>query len=296
MLELHGWGDLQDELNGLSKQGKWEEMGELIADEILHTFAVVAEPEKLAAGLDERYGDVVDRLSFYAPYKSDPERWRAVMEQLKAGLTPRGPAPREVLGGRIPVLTPTTDQVAGSWAAARRAGRRATPLGAPRRGSGSCRASAGACPSWSWAGVPGATSTISLAGRPTASRTRSATERRTSAWSSPLLSATTTSAFLALVAVDAEGDDVAGAHAVDVGDGPLDVLGEHVAAADDDHVLDAAAHDQLAVEQVGEVAGAEPAVVEQLGGGVGSLVVAGRHRRAADLELADLAVLEHRRR
>ena len=73
-------------------------------------------------------------------------------------------------------------------------------------------------------------------------------------------------------------------------DGPLDVLGEDVAAADDDHVLDPAAQDQLAVEQVGEVAGAQPAVVEQRGGGVGAAVVAGRHRRAADDQLADVAL------
>src|SRR6266508_481976 len=84
VLEHHGWGGLQDELNALSKQGEWVKMGELIDDDILHTFAVVAEPEKLAVGLQERYGDVVDRISFYAPYKSDPDRWRAVMQQLKA--------------------------------------------------------------------------------------------------------------------------------------------------------------------------------------------------------------------
>jgi probable F420-dependent oxidoreductase len=84
VLELHGWGGLQDDLNKMSKEGKWKEMGDLITDEILHTFAVVAEPEKLAAGLDERYGDIVQRLSFYAPYASDPDRWRAVMDQLKA--------------------------------------------------------------------------------------------------------------------------------------------------------------------------------------------------------------------
>jgi probable F420-dependent oxidoreductase len=84
VLELHGWGGLQDDLNKMSKEGKWKEMGELITDEILHTFAVVAEPEKVAAGLEERYGDVVQRISFYAPYASDPDRWRAVMEQLKA--------------------------------------------------------------------------------------------------------------------------------------------------------------------------------------------------------------------
>ena len=27
VLELHGWGDLQDELNRLSKEGRWAEMG-----------------------------------------------------------------------------------------------------------------------------------------------------------------------------------------------------------------------------------------------------------------------------
>ena len=41
-----GWGGLQDELNALSKQGKWVEMGKLIDDEVLNTFAVVGEPEQ----------------------------------------------------------------------------------------------------------------------------------------------------------------------------------------------------------------------------------------------------------
>ena len=48
---LHGWGGLQDELNALSKQGKWVEMGDLIDDEILNTFAVVGEPERIAPEL-----------------------------------------------------------------------------------------------------------------------------------------------------------------------------------------------------------------------------------------------------
>jgi probable F420-dependent oxidoreductase len=84
VLELHGWGDLQDDLNRMSKEGKWKEMGELITDDMLDAFAVIAEPEKLAAGLQVRYGDVVQRLSFYAPYSSDPDRWAAVMKQLQA--------------------------------------------------------------------------------------------------------------------------------------------------------------------------------------------------------------------
>jgi probable F420-dependent oxidoreductase len=85
VLELHGWGGLQDELNGLSKQGKWEEMGTLIDDEILNTFAVVGEPEAVAPELLKRYGDCISRISFYTPYKSDPERWAAVRSTLQAG-------------------------------------------------------------------------------------------------------------------------------------------------------------------------------------------------------------------
>jgi probable F420-dependent oxidoreductase len=85
VLDLHGWGGLQDSLNALSKQGKWVEMADLIDDEILNTFAVVGEPESIAPELKRRYGDVVQRISFYAPYKSDPERWSTVIEALKAG-------------------------------------------------------------------------------------------------------------------------------------------------------------------------------------------------------------------
>ena len=84
VLDIHGWGGLQDELNTLSKAGKWVEMGNLIDDEILNTFAVVGEPETVAPELHRRYGDVIERISFYAPYTSNPERWSKVLADLKA--------------------------------------------------------------------------------------------------------------------------------------------------------------------------------------------------------------------
>jgi len=84
VLEIHGWGGLQDELNGLSKQGAWQKMGTLIDDEVLNTFAVVGAPEQIAPELSARYGDVIQRMSFYAPYASDPDRWAAVMAALQA--------------------------------------------------------------------------------------------------------------------------------------------------------------------------------------------------------------------
>ena len=50
VLEIHGWGGLQEELNALSKQGEWAKMGTLIDDEILNTFAVVGSPGRHRPG------------------------------------------------------------------------------------------------------------------------------------------------------------------------------------------------------------------------------------------------------
>jgi hypothetical protein len=59
--------------------------GGLIDDEILNTFAVVGRARgQIAPELSRRYGDVIQRISFYAPYASDPDRWAAVMAALRA--------------------------------------------------------------------------------------------------------------------------------------------------------------------------------------------------------------------
>jgi len=84
VLELHGWGELQDELNGLSKKGEWKKMGESIDDSVLDAFAVVGAPEEIAPELGRRYGDVISRITFYAPYASDPDRWARVLADLRA--------------------------------------------------------------------------------------------------------------------------------------------------------------------------------------------------------------------
>jgi probable F420-dependent oxidoreductase len=83
VLELHGWGDLQADLNTLSKRGSWEEMADLIDDEILKTLAVVGELDDIAPMVLERFGGVVDRFNFYAPYPMEPERWAGVLAGFK---------------------------------------------------------------------------------------------------------------------------------------------------------------------------------------------------------------------
>jgi hypothetical protein len=37
-------------------------MGDAVDDEVLHTFAVVAEPDGIVAALVERFGEVADRV------------------------------------------------------------------------------------------------------------------------------------------------------------------------------------------------------------------------------------------
>jgi probable F420-dependent oxidoreductase len=84
VLDLHGWGDLQDVFNRMSKEGKWQEMGELVTDEMLHEFAVVAPFDEVAGALKARWGDVLSRMSFYAPYDADPADWAPVIAELTA--------------------------------------------------------------------------------------------------------------------------------------------------------------------------------------------------------------------
>jgi len=83
VLELHGWGGIQDKLTAMSKQGHWTEMASVIDDEILNAFAVVAGPEGIAPELGRRYGDIVDRISFYAPGQSHADWLEGTMKALK---------------------------------------------------------------------------------------------------------------------------------------------------------------------------------------------------------------------
>jgi probable F420-dependent oxidoreductase len=84
VLEHHGWGDLQTELNTLSKRGEWVKMADLIDDDMVSTFAAVGSPEEVPSIVLRRFGDVVDRFSFYPPYRPDPKVWQEVYAKLSA--------------------------------------------------------------------------------------------------------------------------------------------------------------------------------------------------------------------
>lgn len=83
VLGVHGWGDLQAELNTMSKQGKWNEMGGLITDEMLNTFAVVGKPDEIVPEIKRRYGDFMDRTSGAFGFV-DKDRRREMIAELRA--------------------------------------------------------------------------------------------------------------------------------------------------------------------------------------------------------------------
>jgi probable F420-dependent oxidoreductase len=82
VLDLHGWGDLQQELTGLSKAGRWSEMAGLIDDEMLRTFAIVAAPEDVATAVRQRFGDVFSRMHLYVKPALDPATMRPIIAEL----------------------------------------------------------------------------------------------------------------------------------------------------------------------------------------------------------------------
>jgi probable F420-dependent oxidoreductase len=73
VLDLHGWGELHEQLNLLSRRQEWAAMGQLITDDVLNAFAIAGAPERVAAELLARFGDIVDRISLYTPYAPEPE-------------------------------------------------------------------------------------------------------------------------------------------------------------------------------------------------------------------------------
>ncbi len=63
VLDSIGVGELQPELNAMSKQGRWEEMGDLIDDGVLDKFSVRGGAADLAVQIKARYGDIIDRTA-----------------------------------------------------------------------------------------------------------------------------------------------------------------------------------------------------------------------------------------
>ena len=78
-----GYGNLQPELNRLSKAGRWDELGSYIDDSFLNAFATSGAPGEIGDLLVEKYGAYADRLAIYAPYSAPDAMWKSIVAGLK---------------------------------------------------------------------------------------------------------------------------------------------------------------------------------------------------------------------
>ena len=79
VLDLHGWGDLQTELNRLSKAGEWAAHGRADRRRDARRRSPSSPTRRRSPPrLAERYGDVVTRISLRT-LGTDPDRWSAVI-------------------------------------------------------------------------------------------------------------------------------------------------------------------------------------------------------------------------
>ncbi|MDI9915099.1 TIGR03617 family F420-dependent LLM class oxidoreductase [Rhodococcus sp. IEGM 1379] len=83
VLDIEGWGDVQPELNALSKRGGYAEMTSLITDPMLETLAVVGTPEECATEIRRRFGEHADEVCCYFPgYTQNPADVAAMIAAL----------------------------------------------------------------------------------------------------------------------------------------------------------------------------------------------------------------------
>ncbi len=83
VLESIGVGEMQSDLNAMSKQGRWEEMGKLIDTDVLEAFAVIGEPQTIPEQILSRYGDIVDRTAAAYAHISKADR-TGIIDKLTA--------------------------------------------------------------------------------------------------------------------------------------------------------------------------------------------------------------------
>ena len=71
VLDIHGWGELQDELIVLNRQHKTKQMSDLITDDMVRTIAIVGEPLEVIESMRDRLAGIVGRTGFSVDGFSD---------------------------------------------------------------------------------------------------------------------------------------------------------------------------------------------------------------------------------
>jgi len=84
VLEAHGWRELGEKLNKLSREGKWQEMATAVPDDVVHAFAAIGRYDQIVPRIRERFRGI-GRIAFPPP--ADDPRQEAQVRELLQELT-----------------------------------------------------------------------------------------------------------------------------------------------------------------------------------------------------------------
>ena len=86
VLDLLGHGGLHAQLNSLSKQGRWDDMTDLVPDDVVEAIAVVGRRDEIAPLLMERTAGIADAVSIECTRRPDPKHFADIVTDLKRRL------------------------------------------------------------------------------------------------------------------------------------------------------------------------------------------------------------------
>ena len=71
VFEAHGWQDLGQKLNEMSKKGQWQDMTKEISDEVVHEFCAVGRFDQIEKEINRRFAGPIDVISMPSDTPSD---------------------------------------------------------------------------------------------------------------------------------------------------------------------------------------------------------------------------------
>ena len=86
VMDLHGWGEIAEQLSHRAARGKWDDMPALVSDEMMDAFVVRGTWAEIPAKIKAKYaGGLLDRVSYYFPFEPGKNEagWRATVAGFK---------------------------------------------------------------------------------------------------------------------------------------------------------------------------------------------------------------------
>ena len=83
VLECNGWEGLHPRLNSLSKQGRWNDMADLVSDEMVESIAIVGRRDEIAGRIRAKVAGIADTVSLECTRRPDPLHFADICRALK---------------------------------------------------------------------------------------------------------------------------------------------------------------------------------------------------------------------